>query len=188
MSERKWTAAEMIKLAWRADNPAVVALWRSIDEAAIEATESPGRTVHAGEWLRYRRAGSWLFCRLPSGRVIVYPYPRVEWRETPWGTKKPTLLYKGVDSFSKRWEEHAFYGGLGTENAVQATARDIMREAMHRVAPDALILTIHDELVWEVDPARSSIDEFCRLSAEPLPWAPGLPIAVEGWAGPRYRK
>ncbi len=188
MSQRKWMAAELIKLAWRADNPEVVDLWKTIDEAAVAATESPGRVIHAGEHLRYRRAGSWLFCRLPSGRVISYPYPRIEWTLTPWGSKKPTLIYKGVDSLSKKWGDHHFYGGLGTENAVQATARDIMRDAMHRVAPDALVLTVHDELVWEIEPSQSTIEDFCRLTSEPLPWAPELPIAVEGWAGSRYKK
>lgn len=188
MARRKWLAAEMIKLAWRDDNPNIVTFWQQINDAAIEATESPGRIISVGEFLRYRRAGSWLFCRLPSGRVITYPYPRVEWVNTPWGSKRPALLYKGVDGFSKKWGEHTFYGGLGTENAVQATARDVMVVAMQRVAPEALIFTVHDELVWEIEPTQSSIDEFCHLCAAPISWAPGLPIAVEGWEGPRYKK
>lgn len=190
MAKKKWFAAEAIKLAWRDNSPKTVDFWQAIEYAAIEAALNPGRKTQAGKYIQYRRAGSWLFCQLPSKRVITYPYPRVEFVTTPWGSERPKLIYKGVDSFSKKWCDQDFYGGLGTENVVQGTARDIMRDAMIRVeaAGYRLILTVHDELISENDENEGSFEEFNSLVAVPPTWAPDLPIATEGWEGPRYRK
>lgn len=190
LARKKWYAAEAIKLAWRDNSPKTVALWRAIEDAAIEATLNPGRQTQAGKHIKYRRAGSWLFCRLPSARVITYPYPRVEFVGTPWGSERPKLIYKGVDSFSKKWCDQDFYGGLGTENVVQGTARDVMRDAMLRVeaAGYRIILTVHDEIVAENGSNEGSFKEFNALVAVPPAWALDLPIATEGWEGVRYRK
>lgn len=190
MAKKKWFAAEAIKLAWRDNSPKTVDLWKAIEDAAIEAALHPGQLIRAGAYLKYRRSGSWLFCQLPSKRVITYPYPRVEWVKTPWGSERPKLIYKGVDSFSKKWCDQDFYGGLGTENAVQGTARDIMRDAMFRVekAGYRIVLTVHDEILAENRADEGSFEELCLLTATRPTWAPDLPIAVEGWEGPRYRK
>lgn len=189
MSERKWFAAELIKLAWRDKHPHIRQWWTDIEHAVLEAVESPGKVTRAGAHVSYRRAGSWLLCRLPSSRVIAYAYPRIVRRTTPWGNVRPSMVYKGV-GISKQWEEQDFYGGLGSENVTQAVARDVMRDAMLRseVAGYKLILTVHDELVSETRADFGSLDEFKRLSAATPDWAPGLPIAVEGWEGGRYRK
>lgn len=190
MAKKKWFAAEAIKLAWRDNSPKTVDLWKAIEDAAIEAALHPGQLIRAGAYLKYRRSGSWLFCQLPSKRVITYPYPRVEWVKTPWGSERPKLIYKGVDSFSKKWCDQDFYGGLGTENAVQGTARDVMRDAMFRVesAGYRIVLTVHDEILAENRADEGSFDEFKSLVAIPPSWAFDLPIAVEGWEGNRYRK
>lgn len=190
MMKKKWFAAEAIKLAWRDNSPNTVALWKAIEDSAIEATLHPGKISKAGNFLKYRRSGSWLFCQLPSKRVITYPYPRVEWKQTPWGSERPQLIYKGVDSFSKKWCDQHFYGGLGTENAVQGTARDVMRDAMLRVekAGYRLILTVHDEIVTENRQDFGTLADLNRITSEQPTWAPGLPITAKGWEGPRYRK
>lgn len=190
LAKKKWFAAEAIKLAWRDNSPKTVALWRAIEDAAIEATLNPGRQTRAGKYIKYRRAGSWLFCLLPSNRVITYPYPRVEFVGTPWGSERPKLIYKGVDSFSKKWCDQDFYGGLGTENVVQGTARDVMRDAMLRVeaAGYRIILTVHDEIITHNRIDEGSLEEFKKLVATLPLWAPDLPISVEGWEEKRYRK
>ena len=189
MAKRKWLAAELVKLAWRQNNPNIEQLWWNVENAAIEAVESPGCVTTAGK-LQYRRAGSWLFCRLPSGRAISYAYPRVAWGETPWGNKKLTLFYKGVNGVTRKWEESAFYGGLGVENVTQAVARDIMRDAMLRVdaAGYKLVLSIHDELLAENDASFGSLEEFIEITAKNPTWVEDIPIAVEGYEAKRYRK
>lgn len=190
MARQKWIAAELIKLAWRQAHPNVVQWWSDIETAAIEATDSPGTITHAGEHVRYRRAGSWLFCRLPSGRAIAYAYPRVEWKMTPWGSKRPALTCMGVDGVTKKWERYDFYGGLGAENIDQGASRDVMAEAMLRAETMGyeIILTVHDELVSETERNFGSVSEFGSLVSEVPAWAPGLPVAAEAWEGSRYKK
>jgi DNA polymerase len=38
----------------------------------------------AGNYIRFKKSGSWLFCRLPSGRCIAYVHPKVVMKEVPW--------------------------------------------------------------------------------------------------------
>lgn len=190
MAKLKWITAELVKLAWRDTNPATVDFWQALEDAAFEAVKSPGRIVSAGHHIRYRKVGSWLFCRLPSGRAIAYAYPYAEWIETPWESHKFTITYKGVDSFTRKWEKQVFYGGLAADNVAQATSRDVMRDAMLRVTDAGydIVLTVHDELVSENQEEFGSLDEFCRITAQNPTWAEDLPISVEGWEGKRYRK
>lgn len=70
--------AREIVNAWRANHPAVKQFWYDLDDAAVAAIDNPGRVFEAGaagRMIRYRKAGSFLFCQLPSGRVLTYPYP-----------------------------------------------------------------------------------------------------------------
>ena len=91
------------------------------------------------------------------------------------------------------------YGGLWTENAVQATARDIMAAAMLALerAGYPVILTVHDEVLAEVvseispvsyDALERAEARFRKIMMTPPAWAEGCPIDVECWHGERYRK
>lgn len=189
MSERGWIAAEVIKLAWRAKNWRIEAYWRELEDAALQAVIDPGTITQAGR-IKFKKNGSFLFCLLPSGRGLCYPYPSLKEKKTPWGEMRAQVHYKAVDQYTKRWGSKAFYGGLGVENVTQAVARDIMAEAMLRVEEAGYhpILTIHDEIISETDKDFGSIEEFSALMMEPPAWAEGLPITAAGWEGVRYRK
>lgn len=132
----------------------------------------------------------WLTMRLPSGRSLWYPAPRLSQRKAPWGDMVPCVTTACVHPETKQWTRQALYGGLLTENAVQAIARDLMGEAMFRVeaAGYPVVLSVHDELVTEPVQGHGSVDEFCALMATPPAWAADCPIAAEGWRGTRYRK
>jgi DNA polymerase len=103
---------------------------------------------------------------------------------------RPSLVYKGVDQYTRRWQEKSFYGGLAMENIAQAVARDIMAEAMLRVERYGykIVLTVHDEVVAEVPKGFGSLEEFSALMTELPVWAEGLPVSAAGWRGVRYRK
>jgi len=168
-------------------------LWYGLEEAAV-------MTVKTGHPHSYRKivytiiddaAGKWLTCILPNGRRLWYYDPVVQRVEMPWGKMKDCLSYMGRDN--KRggtWGRIRTYGGMLTENVVQAIARDLMAEAMVRVevAGYPIILTVHDEIISELLKGAKSQTEFERLTAICPEWAAGCPIAVEGGMVETYQK
>lgn len=178
--------------AYRAKYPMIVQMWADVEEAAIEAVRHPGKRVESKlgrcTFVVERR---FLKCYLPSGRALYYCDPKLTIAKTPWGEEKAVLRFMGSDPFTKRWSLQDTYGGKLVENITQATARDLMAEAM--VAADEsgtydVLLSVHDELIAEVDEGVGSVDKFEELMARTPPWASGCPVKAEGWRGKRYRK
>lgn len=194
----RWTTAELIKLAWRDRNPAIVQYWKHLEAAAIDAVSTPGKQFVAGVTgkVTYKRVGSFLFCRLPSGRVLTYPYPSLKRVKAPWTDNngdavfRDALVYKGVNSVTRQWQEQHFYGGLADENVTQAVARDCMVVGMlnARAAGYPTVLTIHDENLAEVPKGRANLEEFVAAMVRKEPWMVGLPLAAEGWVDERFKK
>lgn len=182
--------AEEIKVAWRKANPSIVRFWHRLENAAIKAVRNPRAIIPVNRTILFRVAGSFLWCRLPSGRTLCYPYPKIQQRETPWGQKKPMVVFKGVDAISRKWGEQHTYGGKLAENITQAVARDLLAEAMFRVeaAGYPIVLTCHDEIVSEVRKGFGSLDEFVDAMCVVPEWASGLPLAADGYISKRYRK
>jgi DNA polymerase len=202
--------ADELKVAWREAHPNVVQWWYDLEQAAKDAIASPGTTYHAGR-IAFRKAGSFLYMRLPSGRAICYPYPCMKRKLMPWTTQgkmilpatddapavyeqlpvwKDSICYKGVDQFTRQWTDQFAHGGLLANNAVQGTARDVEAEAIVRVenAGYPVVLSVHDEVVSETPEDFGSLDEFKQLMATLPEWAEGLPLAVSGFKARRYQK
>lgn len=198
MPKDAWLACEIIKRSWRDKHPNTQAFWAGIVEAASLAARHPGQTVGFSV-LRFKKVGAFLFCRLPSGRSLAYPKPHFRKVKAPWKDKngndvwQEQLFFEAEDNVTKKWCPKSYYGGLGTENAVQAIARDILTFAMVGLDADPrfdLVLSVHDELVAEADgpPTEESAEVFRKVMVKQPGWSEGLPIAVEAWAGMRYRK
>lgn len=175
--------------AYREQNYKIVAFWKGLEEAAKAAVKNPGR-VFSFRGISYKVNGSFLLCRLLSGRLLSYPYPKIVPKETPWGEKRDSIQYMAQDSVTKKWGADWTYGGKLCENVVQGTARDIMADAMLRAdaAGYKVLLTVHDEIVVEVLKDWGSLKEFETICLTPPSWAAGCPLAVEGWRGREYRK
>ena len=187
--------ADQIKTAWREAHPNIVKYWYSLEDAAVSAVRHPGSRF--GTWTGDQRVeflvkGSFLFCKLPSGRVLTYPYPKLKPIMTPWGEDKEQVHYMSVDGKTKKWQETHTYGGKLAENVTQAVSRDILADAMLRVEQHGfpIVMHVHDEIVCEVLTCGPNMDLplFEKCVAHVPAWASGLPIAVEGWRGVRYRK
>jgi DNA polymerase len=161
-------------------------LWHTQESAAIQAVVS--KTPQEAGWVTWSREDPFLFCELPSGRRLAYPFPEVRQHATPWGEMRPQLTFMSVNAYTRKWTRGHTYGGSIVENITQAVARDVMADAMIRCENHGypIVLSVHDELIAES--ATGSIGEFERLVAEVPDWCDGLPIAVEGFQTTRYRK
>lgn len=184
-------AADVIKQKWRQSNTHIVQFWYDVEEAAIQAVQT-GELVKCGPvyfGVQGTGARRWLFCRLPSGRMLAYHKPKLKKSETAWGETKVALTYLTVNDKNRLVRAYT-YGGKLTENIVQAISRDIMAYAMFNIHRKGypLIMTVHDELVADAPKDFGSLDEFCTLMQTPPKWAAGIPVAAEGWEGHRYRK
>lgn len=184
--------------SYRDGNPEIPQLWYDMEEAAFEAVRYPERVVSVAHGrISFARRGTWLYMRLPSGRLLSYAHPQIKKKRMPWldqSTGLPAerwgVVYWGVDSLTHKWCEQNAYGGKWTENAVQALCRDLLALAMLRLeaAGYPQVLSVHDEAVSEHDQGFGSLEEFQRLLCVTPDWAEGLPIEAEVWRGTRYRK
>jgi len=111
--------------------------------------------------------------------------------EQPETFLSPHLSFMGRHIVTKEWKRLGTHGGSLTENADQASSRDLLAEAMYRVDQDErfdLLLSIHDEVIAEAPIGTMKVSEFESIMSEVPIWAPGMPIEAEGWIGPRLRK
>jgi DNA polymerase len=185
--------ADEIKAAWRQSNKRIVQYWRDLECAAIDAVDLGVKTCAGfiGREVQFRKNGSFLWCRLPSGRVICYPYPLIKNRTTPWGEEKPSLHFMTVSGVTGKWEETSTYGGSLAENVTQAVARDFLYSAIERLEQNnfPIVFHAHDEVVTEIPTDNANaLHEVERLMTVLPAWAEGMPLAAEGWRGKRYRK
>jgi DNA polymerase len=168
--------ARRIVDAWRRANPWSVPFWSELEEAYTRAMRNKGHEFTAGR-VAYLYDGQHLWYALPSGRVLCYPYARLEsdgvtYAKASW---KPA-------ADAKEWPRGRLWKGLACENITQATANDILRNALRQL--DDVVLHVHDEIVVETD---KPVD-LERIMCSPPAWAEGLPLAAEIKTMTRYGK
>ena len=176
--------ARRIVDAWRRANPWSVPFWQSLEEAYTRAMRNKGHEFSAGR-VAYLFDGLHLWYALPSGRVLCYPYARLEsdgvtYAKASW---KPA-------ADATEWPRARLWKGLACENITQATANDILRHACRVMDAEGLELTlhIHDEAVVETDKPEEVKQAMERIMCSPPAWAEGLPLAVEASTMTRYGK
>ena len=188
---------EWIKREWRRSNPEIVTMWRNLESAAVSCMrDKPGtETFTCNGRIRFKRNSRAVGMRLPSGRTLFYWSPKLTQRRTPWGDWKAAITYRGENSQTHRWDEESLYGGLIAENAVQATARDIMADSLLRFEAAGLppVLSVHDEGIAEAPKSRFPTAGDAKRAIEAVmrqapSWATGLPIAADASADERYLK
>jgi len=175
---------ERRKVSWRRAHPAIVKFWYDLERAALRAVKEGG--AHKARGIAYKVSGSFLWCQLPSKRLLCYPYPQIG--EGTFGNE--ALTYMAVNGVTRKWERCATYGGSLAENVTQAVARDILVAGIRNceAAGYPVVMHVHDEIVAEVLLHEKSVDEMSSLMSNGPHWATGLPVAAAGWRGRRYRK
>ncbi len=172
--------ARRIVDAWRRANPWAVPFWQDLEEAYTRAMRNVGHEFSAGR-VAYLFDGQHLWYALPSGRVLCYPYARLEsdgvtYAKASW---KPA-------ADAKEWPRARLWKGLACENITQAAANDILRHSLRQL--DGVVLHVHDEIVVETDNPEAVKLEMERIMCSPPAWAEGLPLAVEAEIMTRYGK
>ena len=174
--------------------------WRAYESAAVDAINTPGKWFQASSFVKFARTlkepFDRLLMKLPSGRCLVYPLPRVaravkrhqdyetgEVRE--WETNEITY-YGGLKGYTG-WGRVGLYAGLLYQNSVQATARDILQHGC-LVAQERgfnIWAVIHDQcLADEGDP-----DEFAAAICSHPSWLPDdFPLKAESQLCDYYSK
>ena len=206
--------ADDFKRGWRDAHPRVKQYWYDLQDNAIRAVLQPGEIMRAGaagREVRFRKRGSFLWCRLPSGRTLCFPYPAVytgdygqylTYKSVPdaqvWARfvsekeqGKPNTTYV-VDEpgNSREWCRISTYGGKLSENITQAICRDLLAEAMLRVeaAGYQIVLHVHDEIIVEGVFTEQDRAKFEAAMCQVPAWAAGFPIKAGCWLAERYRK
>jgi DNA polymerase len=158
----------------------------------------PGEIHHVRNGIAFQRNNTVLTMILPSGRRLVYWYPRLEMKPMPWDPDdlRPAVTFYAEDSQKKIWCRHTAYGGLWCENAVQATARDIMAYALVNLEKLGAqpVLTVHDEAVCQVSKAKypdrkdaaGAVKQVMLLHPDYLP--DFFPLQADASADERYVK
>lgn len=200
LPEEQWVAIKLIVKGYRETNPNIVQAWWDLGDAAVAAVDKPGTIIHVyHNRVRYMCDGNWLYCSLPSGRVITYASPRIEEKiqilvndkGEEYERVRRTVSFWGIDGVKNIWRKEYLYGGLQCENIVSGVARDALDHALFRLerAGFPIVLHVHDEAISELLKGVKSKSEFKAIMSEtPGEWANGLPIAVSAWEGERYMK
>jgi DNA polymerase len=171
---------------WRKLHAPIVRFWYRMQDAFVSAVQ--GRRAEVACFaFEPSSDGSAVAAILPSGRPIVYEDARATQTPGRYGRPRWELSYQG----SKPHREHV-YGGLLTENLIQAMCRDLLADALVRSEAAGLcpVLHVHDEIVAEVPAsvAREGYEYLHEIMTTLPAWAEWFPIGAAGHFGRRYRK
>ena len=164
---------------YRQKNWKIKAFWKKMDQVITNMTlgiESKEGPLEVGKG----------FIRLPNGMFLQYFGLH--------GTAEITRddLVMTETTYLTRTGRTKLYGGLLTENVVQALSRIIIAEQMLKIhdAGYRIVTMTHDEIVIiaKKKDAKKALDFMIKTMSTPPDWAPGLPLAAEGGFDINYSK
>ena len=158
--------ARKIVREYRDSNPKIVKLWETLENT----------------------------CAAHEGKDYYLPFPCASLGDSP-----RHLIYRDVALDDRGGltavvcgERVDLHGGILAENWTQGTARDLLADAWIRCVESgyAPVLSVHDELVFEVDAtdAQGHLTQIKRLMESAPAWAKGLPVKADVKLMTRYGK
>lgn len=194
--------AENLVALWREANSWAESFWNASLWAAESAVECPGNRFNVGRLSyfytpRTHNGQGTLWLELPSKRLIAYPGARIELLPTPWDPDEEKLQLTAIKSSrmpkagENKWPRVTLWRGILVQNAVQATAADVLRNAIRQGVKEGawvhfLRAHTHDELIGE---GKQGMGEWLIGLLTTLPdWAAGLPLNAEFNQGFNYGK
>ncbi len=134
----------------------------------------------------------WLAIKLPSGKAIYYKNPKLEMRASAKFAARITPTCEGTNPYSGKWERLALIPGRLAENAVQATAREVLAHGMlnvqERMPYVTQIACVHDEVIGLVRDKYSDCIDLLNTNLCDIPWAANCPLDAKGYISQRYKK
>ena len=169
---------------WRKANTWALPFWQDLEEAYTRAMRHKGHEFTAGR-ITYLFDGSHLWYALPSGRVLCYPFARLE---TEGVTYAKASWKPAADA--KEWPRARLWKGLACENVTQATANDLLRYSLRMLDAEGFepVLHVHDEIVVETNDPDLTVEAMKRIMCSTPTWAEGLPLGIEAHTMRRYGK
>lgn len=185
---------------FRETKPEFPSTWRKFEASAITAIKTPNQWIDANEFVSFARSTKApfdrLLMRLPSGRCLVYPNPKIERKVKrhkdfdtgevrDWETDE--ISFYGALRGYAGWGRVATYAGDLFQSATQATARDIMMHGCILAEKEGfnIFALIHDEALSEY----GDVDLFQKCFTTLPEWMPqDFPLAAEGGLVPYYSK
>jgi DNA polymerase len=131
--------------AWRGEHPAIVAFWRGLEQAAVDATATPGREYNYRD-IGFEMQDEWLSMVLPNGKRIWYWKPELRMTMPPWHKPRefedcalnscdckarPQLTYMAQKE--GQWKRVWTYGGKLAENCLTAETEVLTPEGWVRI-------------------------------------------------------
>ncbi len=167
---------------WRVANPWCIPYGQELERAYMSAMRHKGHEFSAGR-VTYLFDGNHLWYILPSGRILNYPFARIEDGAVTYlkAAFKPA-------SDAVEWPRARLWQGIAQENCAQATANDLLRYSLRQL--DNVIAHIHDEIVVECreDEAEEVTKRMMSVMCTPPVWAEGIPLDIEITTMNRYGK
>lgn len=181
--------AELAVAAFRQKHAKVKKYWYDVEGAAQKAIASKGTIfkVRNVSFLVEDVSGiPFLLIKLPSGRKLAYPRPRLV--PSPKFEGKLAIKFFG-HIIGQTWGDVDTYGGKLVENITQAVAADIMCQGAYNAEENGfpIMALIHDQALSYTAPGLTAEQFVDRLTCMPA-WADGLPLAAEGGEVPFYKK
>lgn len=151
---------------YRTSNPFIAALWRTMNGILRSMVRRESGELKCIGWDGAADGGRIL---LPNGLKLLYP----------------EISMTGPDEivYATRYGHTKVYGGLLTENVVQALARIAVAEQMLAIGERYPVVTMsHDEIVWLApeSEADEALEFGKKIMVTPPSWAPTLPLDVKG--------
>lgn len=196
---------ERIVNAYRKKFNKMVTLWGDIEKAAKAAISTGERTQVAGGRLGFGKihtAGrEYLVIRLPSGRRMYYPEPKITSVYKPytqdqmdadhWKFERKGYWIESISFYGKHdgvWRRIHTWGSRLFENICQAIGADLLNYGMIQAEKEGygIFMCIHDQALAESN--GQSLEGYIEALCRKQPWADTFPLDATGFRAPYYLK
>jgi len=173
--------ADDIVRKFRSTNKKIVKFWRNIENKFVQAIQSK-KTIKVNENITVHYNDSYCQIELPSGRRLTYYNSMLSSGKY---SNREIMCVRNYDATSDKPTKTYLYGGLITENIVQAIARDILASCLYRLRDLPIAFHVHDEIVFDGEVDNNYIKAVMEI---PPDWCVDLPLKVETIESPFYIK